>query len=76
MKTAEIITEDEYNQEWRMLCSIVGPNRPCSTNDITRGLRMPEYERRLVISAAKVAGITSNEIIIDDDNLTMRPVAD
>jgi hypothetical protein len=39
---------------------------------------MPEYERRLVISAAKVAGIASiNEIIINDsDELTMRPITD
>ena len=47
-------------------------------NSIALGLRMPEYERRFVISAAKVAGIASiNEIIIgDNDNLTMRPIAD
>ena len=39
---------------------------------------LTEYERKLVISAAKVAGITSiNEIIIgDNDNLTMRPIAE
>ena len=71
----------EYDQEWRMLCPIVGPNRPCikmKPSSIALGLRMPEYERRLVISAAKVAGITSiNEIIIgDNDNLTMRPIAE
>ena len=71
----------EYDQEWRMLCPIVGPNRPCikmKPSSIALGLRMPEYERRLVISAAKVAGIASiNEIIIgDNDNLTMRPIAD
>lgn len=71
----------EYDQEWRMLCPIVGPNRPCikmKPSKIALGLRMPEYERKLVISAAKVAGIASiNEIIIDDsDNLTMRPIAE
>ena len=71
----------EYDQEWRMLCPIVGPNRPCikmKPSSIALGLRMPEYERRLVISAAKVAGIASiNEIIIgDNDNLTMRPIAE
>lgn len=71
----------EYDQEWRMLCPIVGPDRPCikmKPTKIALGLRMPEYERRLVISAAKVAGITAiNEIIIDDRNeLTMRPITD
>ena len=37
---------------------------------------MPEYERQLVISASKVAGITSiNEIVIDDmDELQMKPI--
>ena len=71
----------EYDQEWRMLCPIVGPNRPCikmRPSSIALGLRMPEYERRLVISAAKVAGVASiNEIIINDsDELTMRPITD
>ena len=39
---------------------------------------MPEYERRLVISAAKVAGIASiNEMVINDmDELQMRPLVD
>ena len=64
-----------------MLCPIVGPNRPCikmRPSSIALGLRMPEYERRLVISAAKVAGVASiNEIIINDsDELTMRPITD
>lgn len=38
------------------------------------GLRMPEYERLLVISAAKVAGVNSiEELYIDDfDNLSTR----
>ena len=62
-------------------CPIVGPNRPCikmRPSSIALGLRMPEYERRLVISAAKVAGVASiNEIIINDsDELTMRPITD
>lgn len=66
----------EYDQVWRMLCPVMGPNRPCikmRPSSIALGLRMTEYERRLVISAAKVAGIASiNEIIIDDsDELTM-----
>ena len=35
----------EYDQEWRMLCPIVGPNRPCikmKPSSIALGLRMPE----------------------------------
>ena len=69
----------ENDQEWRMLCPFVGPLRPVidmKPTSIALGLRMPEYERRLVISAAKVAGIESiNEMYIDDmDELRMRPV--
>ena len=71
----------EYDQEWRMICPIVSPNRPCikmKPSSIALGLRMPEYERRLVISAAKVAGIASiNEMVINDmDELQMRPLVD
>ena len=70
----------ENDQEWRMLCPFVGPLRPVidmKPTSIALGLRTPEYERRLVISAAKVAGIESiNEMYIDDmDELQMRPVA-
>lgn len=69
----------ENDQEWRMLCPFVGPLRPVidmKPTSIALGLRMPEYERRLVVSAAKVAGIESiNEIYIDDmDELQMRPI--
>lgn len=69
----------EYDQEWRMLCPVVSPNRPSikmKPSSIALGLRMPEYERQLVISASKVAGITSiNEIVIDDmDELQMKPI--
>lgn len=69
----------ENDHEWRMLCPLVGPLRPVidmKPTSIALGLRMPEYERRLVISAAKVAGIDSiNEMYIDDmDELQMRPV--
>ena len=64
-----------------MICPIVSPNRPCikmKPSSIALGLRMPEYERRLVISAAKVAGIASiNEMVINDmDELQMRPLVD
>ena len=57
----------EYDQEWRMLCPIVGPNRPCikmRPSSIALGLRMPEYERRLVISAAKVASPLSMKLLL------------
>lgn len=67
------------DQEWRMLCPFVGHLRPViemKPTSIALGLRMPEYEKRLVVSAAKVAGIDSiNEMYIDDmDELQMRPV--
>ena len=69
----------ENDQEWRMLCPFVGHLRPIidmKPSSIALGLRMPEYERRLVISAATVAGIESiNEMYIDDmDELQMRPI--
>lgn len=69
----------ENDQEWRMLCPFVGHLRPVmdmKPTSIALGLRMPEYERRLVVSAAKVAGIESiNEMYIDDmDELQMRPI--
>ena len=69
----------ENDQEWRMLCPFVGKLRPViemKPTSIALGLRMPDSERRLVISAAKVAGIESiNEMYIDDmDELKMRPV--
>lgn len=71
----------ENDHEWRMLCPVVGSVRPAikmKPTSIALGLRMPEYERRLVISAAKVAGIASiNEMVINDmDELQMRPVTD
>ena len=70
----------ENDHEWRMLCPFVGHLRPVidmKPTSIALGLRMPEYERRLVISAAKVADIESiNEMYIDDmDELQIRPVA-
>lgn len=69
----------KYDREWRMLWPIVGSERPTikmKPTSIALGLRMPEYERRLVVSAAKVAGIESiNEMYIDDmDELQMRQI--
>ena len=67
----------EYDNEWRMIRPTMAPVRtyikmkPCK---VILGLRMPEYERLLVISAAKVAGIDSiEELYIDDyDHLSTR----
>ena len=68
----------EYDQEWRMIRPQIAPGRtyvkmrPCT---VITGLRMPEYQRRLVRSAAKVAGISDiREMYIDDsDRLNSRP---
>lgn len=68
----------KYDQEWRMIRPQIAPSRtyvkmrPCT---VITGLRMPEYQRRLVRSAAKVAGISDiREMYIDDsDRLNSRP---
>lgn len=68
----------KYDQEWRMIRPQIAPGRtyvkmrPCT---VITGLRMPEYQRRLVRSAAKVAGISDiREMYIDDsDRLNSRP---
>ena len=46
-------------------------------NKIILGLRMPEYERLMVISAAKVAGISNIEelYINDSDQLDTKVIA-
>lgn len=68
----------EYDQEWRMIRPQIAYDRtfvkmkPCT---IITGLRMPEYQRRLVRSAATVAGVSDiREMYIDDsDRLNSRP---
>ena len=69
----------EYDQEWRMIRPSMMPDRTCiklKPQKIILGLRMPEYERLLVISAAKVAGISNIEelFINEDDQLDSRSI--
>ena len=60
----------EYDEEWRMICPFHSINRPCikmKPTCVVLGLRMPEYKKRLVISAAQVAGISEiKEMFIND----------
>ena len=70
----------EYDAEWRMIRPTMMPDRTCikmKPHKIILGLRMPEYERLMVISAAKVAGIRNiEELYIDDsDQLATRAIA-
>ena len=49
-----------YDREWRMLLPTPYTNRPrikLKPKSVIIGLRTPEYHRRLIISAAKIAGI-------------------
>jgi hypothetical protein len=67
----------EYDDEWRMIRPTMASVRSyikMKPYKVILGLRMPEYERLLVISAAKVAGVNSiEELYIDDfDNLSTR----
>ena len=69
----------EYDQEWRMIRPTMTPDRTCITmkpNKVILGLRMPEYEKLMVISAAKVAGISNIEelYINDSDQLDTRAI--
>ena len=63
----------EYDQEWRMIRPTMSLDRTyikMKPNKVILGLRMPEYEKRLVISAAKVAGINNiEELYINDSDL-------
>lgn len=70
----------EYDQEWCMIRPTMTPERTCikmKPNKIILGLRMPEYERLMVISAAKVAGIGNiEELYINDlDQLDTKVIA-
>ena len=69
----------EYDQEWRMIRPTMTPDRTCikmKPNKVILGLRMPEYEKLMVISAAKVAGISNIEelYINDSDQLDTRAI--
>lgn len=62
----------ENDEEWRMIRPRMHGMRTfikARPQKIILGLRMPEYERRLVISAAKVAGIQEiHEMYINDSD--------
>ena len=62
-----------YDQEWRMLLPTPYTNRPCiklKPKSVIIGLRTPEYHRRLIISAAKIAGIQEiYQAVINEKNL-------
>ena len=71
----------EYDAEWRMIRPTMMSVRTCikmKPYKVILGLRMPEYERLMVVSAAKVAGIsTIEELYIDDsDQLATRIYAE
>ena len=63
----------EYDQEWRMIRPTMSLDRTyikMKPNKVILGLRMQENEKRLVISAAKVAGINNiEELYINDSDL-------
>lgn len=62
----------EYDKEWRMIRPTMTPDRTCikmKPQKIILGLRMSAYERRLVISAAEIAGISNiEELYIDNSD--------
>ena len=67
------------DEEWRLIRPNMAPERSfikMKPQKIVLGLKMPEYERRLVISAAKVAGIEKiEELYINDlDQLATREI--
>ena len=69
----------EYDQEWRMIRPTMSLDRTyikMKPNKVILGLRMPEYEKLMVISAAKVAGISNIEelYINDSDQLDTRAI--
>ena len=69
----------EYDKEWRMLRPTMMPDRSCikmRPYKIILGLRMPAYERCMVVSAAKLAKIGEIEelFINENDELDSRPI--
>ena len=69
----------EYDQEWRMIRPAMFEQRSCvkmKPCKIIVGLRTPQYERRLIVSAATIAGIQEiHELYINDsDILDSRPI--
>ena len=69
----------EYDQEWRMIRPAMFEQRSCvkmKPCKIIVGLRTPQYERRLIVSAATIAGIQEiYELYINNlDKLDSRPI--
>lgn len=69
----------EYDQEWRMIRPAISEQRSCikmKPSKIIIGFRTPQYERRLIVSAAEIAGIQEiHELYINDlDKLDSRPI--
>ena len=69
----------EYDEEWRMIRPAMINERTCikmKPCKLIMGLRMPKYERQLVASAARVAGIINiEELYIDNtDCLSSKPL--
>ena len=63
----------QYDQEWRMLLPTLYTSRPrikLKPKSVLIGLRTPEYQKRLIISAARIAEIQEiYQVVINDDNL-------
>ena len=63
----------QYDQEWRMLLPTPYTSRPrikLKPKSVLIGLRTPEYQKRLIISAARIAEIQEiYQVVINDDNL-------
>lgn len=63
----------QYDQEWRMLLPTPYTNRPrikLKPKSVLIGLRTPDYEKQLILSAARIAGIQEiYQVVINDDNL-------
>lgn len=63
----------QYDREWRMLLSTPYTNRPfikLKPQSVLIGLRTPDYEKQLILSAARIAGIQEiYQVVINDDNL-------
>jgi len=61
-----------YDEEWRLLSPVDYRNRPqikLKPDSVIIGLRTPAYEKELIISAAKIAGIKSGyQVFINDAN--------
>lgn len=61
----------QYDKEWRIVLFHSFSQRqfvPLQPQSVTIGLRTPEYKKRLIISAAQVAGISKFYRMIIDEN--------